>query len=318
MRNSAFVLLISLLLSVGAKAQDFSRMVAPPAMQKTRAIFTDSIQPETHIGQGGDKTTMHRGVLAVAVPFAKTERNSWTVSTNYGWIDFAPDQQQVPDLYNFDLGLTYTEMIEDKKMWAGSFSIGSASDLLFKNPSVTTFRGNYFYVNPKSETETWMFLVNYSNNRPFLNNIPLPGFAYIYAPSKTFRGTFGAPFAQLSWEFAEGWTYNFFTLVPWVLKTSVDYTIAGPAKAYVGVDFSQATYYLHDRKDRNERLFYDEKKLFIGAKSPINKSLFADLEAGYSFDRRFFTAEDYERDPANPIALGASVYVKLMVAVSID
>lgn len=318
MRNSALVLLATLLVSGWAEAQDFARLLAPPGAQKTRAIFTDSIQPETPIGNGDDKTTLHRGALAIAVPFAKTEKNSWMASTNFGWIDFTPDSKQVPNLYQFDVGLTYTEVMEDRKMWAGSFSVGSASDILFKNPSVTTFSGNYFYVNPKSESETWMFLVNYSNNRPFLNNIPLPGFAYIYTPSKTFRGTFGAPFAQLSWEFADRWTYNFFTLVPWVLKTSVDYTIAGPAKAYTGIDFSQATYYLHDRQNRNERLFYDEKKLFVGVKSPVNKNLFADLEAGYAFDRRFFAAEDYERDPANMIGLGSSVYVKLMLAVSID
>ncbi|NUN07358.1 MAG: hypothetical protein HUU57_16560, partial [Bdellovibrio sp.] len=59
------------------------------------------------------------------------------------------------------------------------------------------------------------------------------------------------------------------------------------------------------------RLFYDEKKIFIGAKSPLSKSIFADLELGHAFDRAFFTAENYKTNPDNPVDIGNAYYGKL-------
>lgn len=315
---TALVLTLSTLSLQQAQAQDFASRMMPPALQKTQIMFVDSIQPDTTIGNGSDRTSLHRGAFVASVPFAKTDKKSWTASTAMNWIDFSPDQKLVPNLYQLEAGITYTEVAEGNRFWAANINFGSASDQPFKNPSTNTFSGNYFYVNPTSAQETWIFLVNYSNNRPFLNNIPLPGFAYVYAPSKTFRGTFGAPFANMNWEFSEGWTWNFFTLIPWVVKTSIDYRVAGPAKVYTGIDFSQSTYYLHDRIEKNDRLFYDEKKIFIGGKSPISKAVFADVEAGYAFDRRFFSAENYEINPANSVGLGSSAYVKVMLAISVD
>jgi hypothetical protein len=293
-------------------AAELGAGIVPPAYQKANINYWGNFQPKTDFSNN-DESALYRGTVIASVPFNKTETSAWTVSTLGHYLDLSPDQEEIPDLYQFDIGLSYTQMIEGGKMWAINGNFGSASDQPFKNSSVDTVSGNYFYVSPTNETESWIFLVNYSNNRPILNNIPIPGFAYMYSPSKAFRGTFGIPFASIKWDFAERWTWNMFYLIPWVIKTSVDFTVAGPVKVYTGLDFSANTYYLAKRDDVNERLFYDEKKVFIGTKLPLSKSYLAEFDAGYAFDRRYFKAKSYEQSPADPVTLGTSPYVRLSI-----
>ncbi|WP_413574550.1 hypothetical protein ACLVWU_10000 [Bdellovibrio sp. HCB290] len=312
-RVSKLVLSLTLVFPVLAQAQLFSAM-APPSKQKGVLSYSGSIQPETSLKDSSENASMNRGTVIATVPVYKTDEEAWAITTLGNWLDLYPDQNSImPDLYQVDVGVTYSRMINEKKYWAANVNFGSASDKPFKDPSVNTIGANYFYVNPVDETATWIYLVNYSNNRPILNNIPIPGFAYMYTPSKTFRGTFGAPFAQIYWEFVDRWSLNFFTLIPWVIKSSVDYSIAGPMKVALGLDFSQSTYYIFGRENRQDRLFYDEKRLFLGFKSPLSKTFMFEAEAGYAFDRRYFSAENYEPNPSNAVGLGTSPYVKLNI-----
>lgn len=295
-----------------ASAQMFSGLM-PPSKQRTVINYTGSVQPEADFQTNEKNASINKGTVTANIPFYKTEEESWSVVLLGHWLDIYPDQSAMPDLYQFDIGFTYSKMTQkpNKAYWAVNANWGSASDKPFKDPTVDTIGANYFYIDPVDETASWVYLVNYSNNRPILNEIPLPGFAYMYTPSKTFRGTFGAPFAMIYWEFVDRWSLNLFTLIPWVIKTSVDYSIAGPMKASLGLDFSQSTYYLYGRANRKERLFYDEKRVFVGFKSPVSAQLLAELEAGYSFDRRYFQDENYEMNPSNALRLGSSPYLKL-------
>ncbi|MGE5086267.1 MAG: DUF6268 family outer membrane beta-barrel protein [Bacillota bacterium] len=314
MKRNFFVyipLVVGLLFCVHGNAQLLGAGLVPPSKQKVLLSYMGSLQPEAKFGDESTKAGLEKGMVTASVPFAKTDQDSWTISTMANWIDISPDQSQRQDLYQFEMGLTYSRVIEDNRFWAVNGSVGSASDKPFKDPSVDTLGATYFYVNPTSPETSWLFLVNYSNNRPILNNIPLPGFAYTYIPSKTFRGTFGVPFAMIYWEFVDRWSVNLFTLIPWVIKTSVDYSVNGPMKASLGLDFSQGTYYIYGRENKNERLFYDEKRIYLGFKSPLNRQMMAEVETGYSFDRKFFSAENYEVRPNNALHLGSSPYLKI-------
>lgn len=302
--------IVGLFFQLQAQGQVLGAGLVPPSQQKVLLSYTGSIQPDTKFGDESTKASLEKGMVTASVPVAKSDKDSWTVSTVANWIDVSPDQAQQQDLYQFDVGLSYSRVIEGNRFWTMNGSFGSASDKPFKDPSVNTLGANFFYVNPTSAETSWLFLVNYSNNRPILSNIPLPGFAYTYIPSKTFRGTFGVPFAMIYWEFVDRWSVNLFTLFPWVIKTSVDYSINGPMKVSLGLDFSQATYYIYGRVNKKDRLFYDEKRMYLGFKTPLSRQMMAEFEAGYSFDRKFFSAENYEVRPSNALHLGSSPYLK--------
>lgn len=294
----------------------------PPAQQKMSFRYSGVLEPKSSFGGEANKVGALQTNLNVSVPVLRSERDGVAITARYNWLNFfpnLPEPAQHPvlpsllqrDLYEIQAGLSYSHQFSERKIGSVSGSFGSASDQPFKNSSVDTVSATALYTFPGSETESWLLLLNYSNNRPILNNIPLPGFAYIYTPSKNFRGTFGVPFASLFWRFAESWSLTLFTVVPWVAKTQIGYSLMGPVQIFSGIDFSQMTYLLYGRKDSDERLYYDEKKVFLGIRSPLSRILFAELETGYAFGRRVFSATSYKLRPDYPIDIGASVYAKL-------
>jgi hypothetical protein len=247
----------------------------------------------------------------VNLPVYRGEENGFALTTKVAMLSLAPVQSSVSDLYDIQFGASYTHVTEDKKMWSVSASFGSASDKPFRDSSVNTINATALYTFSSSPQSSWVLLVNYSNNRPILNNIPMPGFAYSYVPSKTFRGTFGAPFAMIFWQFEDKWSLNLFTLIPWIAKAQVSYSIMGPMQVYTGVDFSQMTFLQYGRVNSSERLYFDEKRAFLGFRTPLSRNLLTDLETGYSFGRQFFSATNYTPSPDSPLNLGSSWYGRL-------
>lgn len=297
---------IALFFIDSSSAFDLETVMRPPSQQKVNLRFTGMLQP----AEAGVLLTN----FSASVPVFSGEKNRVTLTSRYHLLNFYPDQSRVSDLRDIQVGAAYSYQIEEKRMASISASFGSASDQPFKDSNVNTVSATALYTFPSSETESWLLLLNYSNNRPILNNIPLPGFAYIYAPSKEFRGTFGVPFASIYWQFIPQWSLTLFTVAPWVAKAQVAYSIAGPFQVFTGVDFSQMTYLQYGRVNKKERLYYDEKKAFIGAKSPLNQIFFVEIEAGYAFGRQLFAAEKYTANPVNPTELDASGYGKLSVS----
>lgn len=301
--------LLTLSASQSAWAFELAQGLTPPSMQKATLNYVGYLYDRSEFP--AENANMSYQLLDISVPVYKTEDRSLSVSFSGTEMKIDPAQNGYSRFYDLKGGISYTRVIGEKRMWSVIANYGSASDKPFQDPDVSTLGITAIYTYPSDETSSWLLLANYSNNRPILNNIPLPGFAWFYNPSKEFRLVLGAPFASVNWQFAENWGVNMFTLVPWIIKGSLYYKITPFAQAYGGLDFSQVTYLPYGREDKNDRLFYDEKKLFIGVRSPLSKTIFADFEAGHAFDRRFFIAENYEINPGNEVEIGNAYYAKL-------
>lgn len=293
-------------------AFDLGMKVAPPSEQKNTIKYTGALYSPAIFNtlNKEEKASTHFESLNVSIPIFRGEQNGISIATGFQMLDFYPDTV-VPDLYNIQVGTTFTHLFKEKQLLSLNINYGSASDKPFKSASVNTINSTLLYSFPSGTEGTWLLLLNYSNNRPILNNIPLPGVAYTYSASKDFKGTFGLPFAYVYWQFVENWSLNFFTVVPWVVKTSVARTFFGFLQLYSGFDFSQMTFLQYGRESSKERLYYDEKKAFLGIKSPLSKFLFADLEAGYAFDREVFPAATYTFSPRSSTKIDSSWYGKI-------
>jgi len=55
---------------------------------------------------------------------------------------------------------------------------------------------------------SWLLALSYSNNRPYLNNIPLPGFAYIIRGDR-FNAMIGFPFISADYRPDPDWDFRF-------------------------------------------------------------------------------------------------------------
>lgn len=306
------IILTGLLLATyPALAFDMGQLLAPPSQQRPMISLTGNIYQNADVSDANTKSQMGVGELNTHLPFLKKEDSLWTFSVNAREMKLEPNNSPFPDLYDIKVGLGYTKLMDNNRQWTVNGSLGSASDKPFASEKESTVNVTGVYSTPIDASKRWLYLINYSNNRSFLNNIPLPGIAWMYTPSREFSLILGAPFLFLNWQFSENMGANAYTLLPYTYRAQLYYKLNPVAQIYGGFDASQVVHYLHDRESRKERLFYDERKAFLGFKSPLSKALMSDFEVGYAFDRKFFAAEDYSWKPKNPTVIGSSPYAKL-------
>ncbi len=311
------------LVASSAQALDFSLPMGQVGSRKTRVLYRGSFQGNEHYSGRTEKTSVYQQGLGLVIPVAKTAKDTWTLSLRgqrFALSGAAPlaVASMIPDrMYNVGMGVGYAHQIKTGRFWGMNADYGSASDHPFTSTRVNTMGATTMYGWSKSAQEHWTLLVNYSNNRPFLNNIPLPGFAYTYIASPNFRITAGAPFALVAWKFAPLWSLDFFTIAPWTVRTAIGYQVAGFYQLYGAGEFDQQMFLRRDRAVRKERLFYDEKKLSIGFKGPVTRELGFDFNAGYAFARSFFEAEQYrDRRKAPRTRLDSAWFAGLSVSMS--
>ena len=246
--------------------------------------------------------------LTTSVPVWKGELDSVTALAKF---------QKTQSYYDAQVGATYVRKLEEGRSLGLTASFGSASDKPFKDSSVDTVGATAFYSWKEAPSSSWLLLLNYSNNRPVWNNIPLTGFVYSYMPSRNFRGSFGAPFASVMWRFAERWALNAFTVVPWVYRSNIGYDLSERLQLFAGFDLGQQTFLRFGRTDSKERVYFDEKRATVGLRTPPMAPVSAELEAGYAFGRRIFEAESYGDTKVNLVELEAGPVVRLNLTVAL-
>jgi hypothetical protein len=309
---------IAILASGKVQAQGLEMMGAggPPSQQK--AFFRGTIDdfPSVKSANGTNETSLRRTGAIISYPFFLNEKDVFSVAFASQTLRIDSDAKLPVDGRRVDarwtnqsVGFSFAREMDGGRYWGAGINIGSASDQPFESQDVNTLSSTLSYSVPESETAHWMYLINYSNNRPILNGIPLPGIAYTMTPSKTFRGTFGIPFVNIKWEYAPNWILSSMVVGIWKAKIEQAYSIMGPIQVYTALDFDQQVFIRKDRRTDDVRFFADEKKALIGFRSPLNKNIMADLSAGQAFGRALFEVSSYSDRDDNKVDLGDVSFV---------
>jgi hypothetical protein len=162
---------------------------------------------------------------------------------------------------------------------------------------------------PHRDNNAWVFLLNYSNNREFLNHVPLPGVGYWYKPSERYTILIGIPFAAINAEPIEDVTLKLFYLPIRTIRAEAAYQVSEPVELFAGFRWDNERFYLAGRADDDDRLFYYEKKLSAGTRVQFSENVGFVLEGGYKFDRFFFEGEDYDDRHFNRIDIEDGPFV---------
>lgn len=171
---------------------------------------------------------------------------------------------------------------------------GSASDQPFYSMAETVFQANAFYLLPLDERHSWTFVVNWSNNRQFLNYIPIPGAVYsLTSEDRKFHLSVGFPFDRISYELAPGLLAK--AQFVGISQASAELSLAVSARwqFYAGYDWGQRSWLRVARVDPLNRLFYDEQRAMLGVRSDLTRAFSADASGGYAFIRQAFEAHSY-------------------------
>ncbi len=311
--------LLLLLICANATALDFLPGVMGPKITGPviRVTGRQDISAES---QQGERSDVQQASAFALVPVSSSEKHllSLSASTQILALDTVQtlpgSARSIPGtLWNVSFGASYLRNYSSGDSSTFSASFGSASDRPFTAGHVNAIGATAVYSHPSGDRKTWLFLLNYSNNRAFMNNIPMPGVAYVFVDeSRTFNAVIGIPYLSVRWEFVPSWTVSFSSHITY-LRTDLSKRLFGPAQLYAFFEWNQQPYFRSDRTDRSLRIFFDEKKVGLGLKSPLSSFLMADLSFGLSADRRVFEAVSYFKNPSKA-SLGNALYMALALS----
>lgn len=314
---------VALILS-GFNAQAWDGPASAPG-----AGLAGLFRPETYIGgsfeqTGGAETITDSRFRANAVVSGgpPTMANElWQVNARYALlqvpseISLPKSARKVPhELTNVQFGGTYDRNLPDGDNVGAILSVGSESDVAFQSIHEMVFQATGSYRVKSDELHSWIFLLNYSSNRSFAPNIPLPGVAYVAVyPEKRLVVSYGMPFF-VSWKMTENLALRFIYFIPYNMNLDLTYGISRAVKVHAGFDWLSQAWLRANRETLADRIIFDRKHVDAGVKVSLGESYYMDTRAGLAFDQRFFEAQSIlARDVAERY-LPASAFVAVELA----
>jgi hypothetical protein len=202
---------------------------------------------------------------------------------------------------SLDLGLAWKKEDPEGNKLIASASYGYAGTRLLTGESSPVLAAMLVVERNKSD-HSWLYFLSYSNNRPLLNNIPIPGIGYAMN-GEDYNAVFGLPFAFFNWR-PRPWMLTA-TLSPFGAGVDGGYSVWGPVQAYANVAWLPKAYQ-NLVKGSDQRLIFDRKQAGAGARVMWGPR--GSVSAGYvyNFDRRFLLGKSIRDDDAEAIDLGDS------------
>ena len=223
-----------------------------------------------------------------------------------------PDSgQRLPDeLYDARAGLSYRHKFANEWILGGSLTVGSASDKPFHSEDELIVRAATLLRVPSGDRNAWLFSLTYASDVEIFNmrHIPIPGIAYLYAPSDTFKAVIGFPFASVEYKPFTPLTLEVAYFPVRTVRARATYVIFRPLRVFLGFDSDHDSYYLADRGDRNDQLFYYEKRVTGGMRFDL-RHVGVEVTGGYAFDRFYFEGEGYSERNENRFSVNDGTFV---------
>lgn len=307
---------------------------APAAAQEGLGwILAGATEPSPRLELGFDlldgESTTTRGVtsseawLSLAYPFSRENGPTWTFTTRLRHLEIGKEDgvlengDPLPDeLWNVSLELGYRKALDKGRVVGGQASVGSASDEPFSESSDTNLGLTAYWMLPRPSGSSWMLFANYSNNRTFLNHVPLPGFAYVYRRSDRFTAVLGLPFVGLFGKPTQSIRYELTVLPPSQVRARGTWVASERVELSTTFRWWQSPYLRPDRDDSDDRLFRDEKRAAAELAFRATDTVRWTLAGGWAFDRSFFEGEDYDDRHDAPVELPDGPFVSLRLEAS--
>lgn len=192
-----------------------------------------------------------------------------------------------------EVGLSYRSQNQNSKNWSLSLNYGSASDQPFESSQVSTVSSNFSY----QLSDRFYFIANYSNNRSFLNNIPLPSLLYIHRMEREQTVIIGVPFLLIRKPLWGNWSYQYSTLMPYIHRLQLSYRFNPFMQVSLKAAHNVDTYLRYERPDREQQVYVVERKAWISSSLFLSRSLELELNLGHYFASKLYEAKRYSAEP---------------------
>jgi hypothetical protein len=289
--------------AVPAAAQEGGRWFSPEVGKLKFQLDYDQLYSFEEGVEGQDADVeMSRHGFNVFAPIWQDEVQEFAAKANVGVWDIDSEAwlsglgARLPDhLWDLSFGGAWRRKLENDWVVGADVEVGSPSDEPFDSEDEVEVTAFGTLRIPAGERDAWMFFLQYSNNRSFLQHIPIPGVAYQWVPDpKRLRTVIGVPFSGIWAEPVDRLEIEARYMLLRRIHAEVGYRVLEPVKVYAGFDWDNYRFFRAGRPDDDDRLFYYEKRLTTGVRWEIAEGLSIDGFGGYAFDQMFFEGEDYD------------------------
>jgi hypothetical protein len=210
------------------------------------------------------------------------------------------------ELWDVSAGISYRHKFDNSWTAGVALTIGSASDKPFHSWDEMYLRFVSLLRIPQGERNSWLFTLIYATDETiFGENVPIPGVAYAWVPSDMLTAVIGFPFTMIRVKPFESLTLDAEYYPFWTVRTRATWEIFRPLRAYVGWQWDSDHYYLADRTEKPDKLFYREMRAYAGVRFDLRHIGF-EVTGGYAFNRFYFVGEGYSDRDDNRIDIGDS------------
>jgi hypothetical protein len=261
--------------------------------------------------------------VEASAPLGGTPESSWRANAFAGYDAITsnaafPNGRVMPNrLWDPGIGVSNARQLSNGNSVGASLAVNSPAVRPFYALRDTGFTLNAHYRLAQESGNAWIFFLNESNNRGFLNYVPIPGVAYYFHKGTELLGIVGLPFAMISWVPSEIFRVTAFAAVLRAAEAKATLGHRGSSQLYAAASFSTRNYRMNDRTDADERLFFEQALAEAGVIVPVAKSFNAELGGGQSFARRYFVAaKESDRSSSPQIRPDNALFAAARVQVS--
>ena len=310
-KRYAWLCLLAMLVGIplgAAASEGMSRIFRPirPGLARSSSLWGGASEAaESDSGE----LALHRYGLRLSESRASDARTEWFYSFSYSGMNIdgdllLPESGVLVDdlLQDVELGTGFRRARADD-IYGWFASLGSASDKPFDSFDETSVMLNAFYKFTLTRSTAWMLMLNYSNRRSFLTNIPLPGAAYVYAPDRRTLIIAGMPFFMIKYPLGESTDISASYFVPDQIKVESNTKIGRGLGLLAGVERGEDSYFLADRASRDHSLYYEESRFYSGVGWRSREGTSIKLTAGYALDRHFYQGEDSDESDRDRVGV---------------
>lgn len=317
----AFVLVTAAILGGAARASAQGELLqwVDPTLGKLmgrsdyRVTFysTERVEgQDTHLG-----LTQHN--FTFVTPLFQNSRDEWSVAArlryqNYDTEAVLPDSgQRLPqELWDARAGLSYRHKFDNQWTLGGNVTLGSASDKPFHSEDELVVRAIGLLRIPRGERDAWLLTLSYTSDGEIfgIRHVPVPGLAYFYNPNDSFKAVIGLPFTSVEYRPFRPLTLEASYLPPRTGRARATWVVFAPLRLFVGFDADHDSYFLADRGDPDDQLFYYEKRVTGGIRFDL-RHVGIEVTGGYVFDRFYFEGERYSERNENRFKVDSGTFV---------
>ena len=276
-------------------AQEWIQNIKNPRMPFTLQYSSQNIRA-SDAKNYSDELEMEKASAKAVLPISKSLDNKQSLSFDFNetkieQINESPSTPIPDKLTEMKFGHQFILKENEREYYGMNTQIGSSSDEPFFDWSVTEVSVTPFYYYDKTPYSSWVFMLNYSNQRSFLPHVPLPGFIYMYNNQEGFSLFAGVPVVGFFYSVTDKLLINYSSLIPWMHQFKVTYFIFGPVQLYSEFKMAPEIFKLVDSVDNEDRVILEDKRVTLGTKFPILPGLSLDIHGGYSYDREIYQAK---------------------------